>query len=112
MAPVDGAYEFNIVGDDYGIMQISPIRNNSNLTNLQLLVKHDEVSASRYNPYVKPLNNSITSINLTAGYHYFEILTINGGGAGHYKVSVSMPSIYNYTTNPTWQMSKIVMKAS
>jgi hypothetical protein len=58
------------------------------------------------------VTQSTKNITLTAGYYYFELVLVNYGGAGYFKVLVDFPSLRQYTINPTWQIDRINIKPS
>jgi len=93
-------------------MVLSTYRNNTNEANLQPFLKHENPSGHRYNPFVRIFNRSNVEISLQNGYYYFELVSINGDGVGHFKLIVNMPKANLYTANPTWQMQKITIKPS
>ena len=39
------------------------------------------------------VTQSTKNITLTAGYYYFELVLVNYGGAGYFKVLVDFPSL-------------------
>jgi hypothetical protein len=38
-----------------------------------------------------------------------EIVSVNYGGSGDFRVLVDMPKIFNYTANPTWQVDELIV---
>lgn len=55
---------------------------------------------------------SVSNVTLSVGYYYFEFININYGGSGFFKVTVDLPEVTVYNTNPTWQIDSVVIKPS
>lgn len=59
------------------------------------------------------VTQSTTNVTLSQGsYYYFELVNVNYGGDGYFKVYVDMPSLRPEKINPTWQVDRITMKPS
>ena len=95
--------------DDRLTMKMSSVQNNANIQNLQNLLEINSHCYSHFNPWVRTNTTSpVENITLTAGYYYYEIVAINEGGTGFFKIIVDTPEIHGSgTTNPTWQVDRI-----
>lgn len=92
---------------------MSTFKNNANPANLQLLLQQEYHNANHFVSYVRANSTqSTTSLTLTAGYYYFELVNVNGGGDGYFKVIVETPSLHAEKINPTWQIDSVVIKPS
>lgn len=112
-APTAGVYRFSVTADDDFLMQLSTTKNNANLANLQQLLKLEKHNTNHYTSFSRVnVTQSSANVTLSEGYYYFEIVNVNYGGAGYFKVMVDMPSLRQYTINPTWQVDKFVIKPS
>lgn len=94
-------------------MHMSQFKNNANPANLQLLLQQDNYNGNHFVSYVRANSTQSTAnLTLTAGYYYFEIVNVNYGGSGYFKVIVDTPSLFNNKINPTWQIDSVVVKPS
>lgn len=92
---------------------MSQFKNNANPANLQLLLQQDNYNGNHFVSYVRANSTQSTAnLTLTAGYYYFEIVNVNYGGTGYFKVIVDTPSLFNNKINPTWQIDSVVVKPS
>lgn len=58
------------------------------------------------------MTQNTANVTLTQGSYYFEIVNVNYGVVGWFKVYVDMPSLRQYTINPTWQIDRVIIKPS
>jgi len=92
-------------------MMMSSVKNNGNVGNLQMLLQQDDYNYNHYSPYTRANQTQTTkNLTLTQGYYYFELVNLNYGGGGFFKVMADMPSLFAHTTNPTWQTDRLVIK--
>ena len=94
-APATGMYIFSCTVDDVMIVKMSKFKNNANPDNFFTLLKHEKWTGSRFNPYLrKDEIHAVKEQHLEQGLYYFEVVAINTGGPGHYRVMVEMPPIF------------------
>ncbi len=113
-APVSGVYRFSVVADDDFLMVMSNVKNNANVANLANLLTQEYHNGNHFNSFVRAnATQSTANVTLSQGsYYYFEVININYGGGGFFKVYVDMPSLRQYTINPTWQIDRVIIKPS
>lgn len=99
--------------DDQLYMQVSSQPNNANPENLVDAIVITQHNQHTFLPFVRS-NQTQTSItlNLEAGYYYFELLAINYGGPGYFRILFETPQVVNYPINPTWQLDRILITPS
>jgi hypothetical protein len=111
--PQDGQYNFYAVVDDQLIVKISQYQNNSNPDNLVTKIFQNAYLSDHYNPFITKEGNNTFTQNFTAGYYYTEIVSINTGGPGYFKLAMSTPqNKWAYTANPTWQIDYFSIQQS
>lgn len=107
-AAKDGEYRFAGIADDAFRVQFSSVQSSSNIANLQDLI-YSGYSADDFNPYFSGVTTAIANKTLTEGYYYMEIISVNYGGSGDFRLLVDMPQIHDQTANPTWQVDEITI---
>lgn len=112
-APVDGVYRFSVVADDDFMMVMSSVKNNAHTSNLVPLLTQENYNTHHYLSYTRANVTNTVNVTLTQGsYYYFELVNINYGGNGFFKVYVDMPSLRQYTINTAWQVDRVTLKPS
>lgn len=92
---------------------MSTVQNNSNPVNLQSLINLNFFSINLYIPfYQSNMVQGNTSINLTKGYYYFEFFNLDKASGGYFKIMVEMPSLRQYSKNPSWQIDRVYISTS
>ncbi len=107
-APVDGEYRFAGIADDGFLLQLSSVQNSTNTANMQSLI-YNGYSGDDFNPYFTGVASAIANKTLAKGHYYMEVVSLNTGGTGDFRVLVDMPQIHNFTANPTWQVDEITI---
>jgi hypothetical protein len=94
------------------LVNLAKYQNNSNPVNLQTIIEIDSFIYDHYDPFIKDNANVSAQVQFTApGYYYMEIVSINNGGPGYFKVMMSMPNPTNIPpVNPTWQIDYFGIK--
>lgn len=92
-------------------MEMSRIRNNANIANLEVLISYNLPANSWLTPFERAdVQKNNASLFLTTGYYYFEIVNLNAAGPGYFKLYADMPSMNQYTMNCAWGVHKFIIK--
>lgn len=78
---------------------------------MQTIIQIDSYIADNYNPYIAGTSPKYTRTFTDAGYYYMEVVSLNYGGTGYFKVIMEAPNITeNVPSNPAWQIDYISIK--
>lgn len=97
--------------DDQLIVNLAQVQNSSNPANMETILEIDSYLTDHYNPYVAGQENTYTRDFTSPGYYYMEVVSVNSGGSGFFKVMLEAPNVTaNAPANPTWQIDYISIK--
>lgn len=109
--PRAGNYTFYGLVDDQLIVNLALFPANSNPSNMQTIIRHESYINDHYNPYANGQEKRFEREFLASGYYYMEVVSINYGGAGYFKVGMEVPNNTEATpSNPTWQIDYFSIK--
>lgn len=79
---------------------------------MQTIIQLDTYLTDHYNPYIGgTANPKYTRTFTDSGYYYMQIVSLNYGGPGYFKVMMEAPNAtLDVPANPTWQIDYISIK--